>query len=234
MDSFFIFRCDLFTFYTKYLSMSLPQLITSKYSYTKKNKRTFAKKINSMIQLGEINELTAIRITDFGWFLEDEEGNEVLLPNKFVSEDLKENDKINVFIFKDSEDRITATTQTPLIGLNEFASLRVRQINKYGAFLSWGLDKDLMVPYSQQQEKMEEDESYVVRLMIDEKSDRLYATSKLTKYLINDHITVKEGEKVDIIIIQETDLGYKAIIDDARRWQNRLEFAGFWCRKYRA
>ena len=168
-----------------------------------------------MIQLGEVNELIAIRLTDFGWFLEDEEGNEVLLPNKFTPEEFAENDRIKVFIFKDSEDRITATTQIPLIKLNEFALLKVKQVNKYGAFLDWGLDKDLMVPYSEQHNKMQEDESYVVRLVLDEKTDRLFASARLNRYLVSDHITVSEGEEVDIIIIQETDIGFKAIIDDA-------------------
>ncbi len=168
-----------------------------------------------MIQLGEVNELIAIRLTDFGWFLEDEEGNEVLLPNKFTPEEFAENDRIKVFIFKDSEDRITATTQVPLIKLNEFALLKVKQVNKYGAFLDWGLDKDLMVPYSEQHNKMQEDESYVVRLVLDEKTDRLFASARLNRYLVSDHITVSEGEEVDIIIIQETDIGFKAIIDDA-------------------
>ena len=168
-----------------------------------------------MIQLGEVNELIAIRLTDFGWFLEDEEGNEVLLPNKFTPEEFAENDKIKVFIFKDSEDRITATTQIPLIKLNEFALLKVKQVNKYGAFLDWGLDKDLMVPFSEQHDKMQEDESYVVRLVHDEKTDRLFASARLNRYLESDHITVSDGEEVDIIIIQETDIGFKAIIDDA-------------------
>jgi len=168
-----------------------------------------------MIQLGEYNDLTIIRLTDFGWFLEDEEQNEVLLPNKFVTEDMEAEQKINVFIYKDSEDRITATTQKPFITLNEFACLKVKEVNKMGAFMDWGLDKDLLVPYREQQPKMIEDEYYVVRLVHDEKTDRLYASGRLNKYLITDHLSVEEGEKVDIIIIDETDLGYKAIIDDA-------------------
>jgi predicted RNA-binding protein (virulence factor B family) len=168
-----------------------------------------------MLQLGEFNELTIIRITDFGWFLEDEEENEVLLPNKFVTDDMKAGDQINVFLFKDSEDRITATTQKPLINLNEFASLRVKQINNVGAFLDWGLDKDLFVPFREQPFRMVEGNYYVVRLIHDEKTDRLLASARLNKYLEMDYITVKEGEEVEIIITQETDLGYKAIVEDA-------------------
>jgi len=168
-----------------------------------------------MLQLGEVNELTIIRITDYGWFLEDEEQNEVLLPNRFVTEDMKANDKIEVFLFKDSEDRITATTQQPLISLNEFECLKVKDVNKFGAFLDWGLDKDLMVPFSEQHNKMNIDEQHVVRLVHDEKTDRLFATARLNKYLEFDHLTVKLNEEVEIIILEETDIGFKAIIEDA-------------------
>lgn len=168
-----------------------------------------------MIQLGEFNELEIIRITDYGWFLEDEEGEEVLLPNKFVTEDMEAGMKIKVFIFKDSEDRITATTQEPLIMLNEFACLKVKDVNKIGAFMEWGMDKDLLVPFREQHSKMQPGEKYVVRLIHDDKTERLFATERLNKYLETDHITVKEGEEVEIIIIQETDLGFKAIIEDA-------------------
>jgi predicted RNA-binding protein (virulence factor B family) len=168
-----------------------------------------------MLQLGEVNELIIIRITDHGWFLEDEEQNEVLLPNRFVTEEMKANDKIEVFLFKDSEDRITATTQQPLISLNEFACLKVKDVNKFGAFLDWGLDKDLMVPFSEQHNKMNIDEQHVVRLVHDEKTDRLFATARLNKYLEFDHLTVKLNEEVEIIILEETDIGFKAIIEDA-------------------
>jgi len=168
-----------------------------------------------MLQLGEINELTIIRITDHGWFLEDEDENEVLLPNKFCTEEMKPDDKIKVFIFKDSEDRVTATTQEPMIRLNEFACLKVKDVNKYGAFMEWGLDKDLMVPFSEQHSKMNVDEEHVVRLVHDEKTDRLFATARLNKYLEFDHLTVKPNEEVEILILEETDIGFKAIIEDA-------------------
>jgi predicted RNA-binding protein (virulence factor B family) len=168
-----------------------------------------------MIQLGEFNELKALRQTDNGWYLIDEEANEVLLPNKYVPEDFKEDTPLKVFVYKDSEDRIVATTETPLIRVNEFAFLEVKQVNNFGAFLNWGLEKDLMVPYSEQQYRMTEGESYVVRLVHDTVTDRLYASSKWNKYLVEDHLTVEEGEEVDAIITEETDLGFKAIIEDA-------------------
>ncbi len=168
-----------------------------------------------MIQLGEFNELKAKRSTDNGWYLVDEEDNEVLMPNKYIPEGFKEEDEINVFVYKDSEDRIVATTETPKIVVNEFACLQVKQVNKMGAFLDWGLEKDLMVPYGEQKSKMQEGAFYVVRLVHDTKSDRLFASSKLNKYLVQDHIVVATGDEVEAIIVEESDLGYKAIIEDA-------------------
>ena len=168
-----------------------------------------------MFQLGEFNKLTIIRITDHGWFLEDEEQNEVLLPNRFVTEEMAAGDKIDVFLFKDSEDRITATTEKPLISLNEFALLKVKDVNKFGAFLDWGMDKDLMVPFSEQHSKMNVDEEHVVRLVHDEKTDRLFASARLNRYLEFDFLTVKPLQEVEILITEETDLGFKAIIEDA-------------------
>lgn len=170
-----------------------------------------------MIQLGEYNELTAKRQTDNGWYLVDEEDNEVLLPNKYFDEDFTEGSVINAFIYKDSEDRIVASTDVPLIRLNEFASLEVKEVNNVGAFMEWGMEKDLMVPFSEQQYKMVEGEKYVIRLVHDEKSDRLFGTTKLNKYLVQDHLVVEEGQEVDAIIIDESDLGFKAIIEDAHQ-----------------
>jgi predicted RNA-binding protein (virulence factor B family) len=168
-----------------------------------------------MLQLGEYNDLEAGRLTDNGWYLIDEEGNEVLLPNKYVPENFEEGNRIKVFIYKDSEDRIVATVDKPFLVVNEFALLRVKQVNKFGAFLDWGLEKDLMVPFSEQKTKMIEGESYIVRLVHDARSDRLFASSRLNKYLVKDHIVVSEGEKVEALIAEETDLGYVAIIEDA-------------------
>lgn len=168
-----------------------------------------------MIQLGEYNELTAKRQTDNGWYLVDEEDNEVLLPNKYFTDEFGEGSTIKAFVYMDSEDRIVATTDVPLIRLNEFASLEVKDVNKVGAFMDWGMEKDLMVPYSEQKFPMTVGEKYVVRLVHDEKTDRLFGTTKLNKYLVTDHLVVEEGDEVEAIIIDESDLGYKAIIEDA-------------------
>ena len=168
-----------------------------------------------MLQLGEFNELKAKRSTGNGWYLVDEEDNEVLMPNKYIPEGFKEEDQIRVFVYKDSEDRIVATTETPKIVVNEFACLQVKQVNKFGAFLDWGLEKDLMVPFSEQRTKMQEGEYYVVRLILDNKSDRLFASTKLHKYLVKDHMVVAIGDEVEAIIVEESDLGFQAIIEDA-------------------
>lgn len=171
-----------------------------------------------MIQTGEYNELSAKRQTDNGWYLVDEEDNEVLMPNKYIPENFEEGAIIKVFVYMDSEDRIVATTDTPLIFLNEFAYLEVKQVNKFGAFLDWGLEKDLLVPFREQQGRLTAGESVIVRLVHDEKTDRLFGTTKLNQYLETDHIVVSEGEEeVDAIIIDESDLGFKAIIEDAHQ-----------------
>ncbi|HIF14670.1 MAG TPA: hypothetical protein EYQ86_04865 [Bacteroidetes bacterium] len=122
------------------------------------------------MEIGKTNRLKAARTTEFGFFLVDEEGNEVLLPNAYVSEELKLDDEIDVFIYRDSENRIVATTLKPYVELEEFAYLKVNQVNKFGAFLDWGLLKDLMVPFSEQNERMEEGNSYVIFMFMDESS----------------------------------------------------------------
>jgi predicted RNA-binding protein (virulence factor B family) len=167
------------------------------------------------MQIGEYNELEALRQTDNGWYLIDEEKNEVLMPNKYIPENFSEGATIRVFVYKDSEDRLVATTDTPLITLNEFAYLQVKQVNNIGAFLEWGMEKDLMVPFREQPNKMQEGKSYVVRMVHDIATDRLFATARINKYLISEHITVSEKDEVDAIILDETDIGYKAIIENA-------------------
>lgn len=167
------------------------------------------------MQIGEYNVLEALRQTDNGWYLIDEEKNEVLMPNKYIPENFTEGTTIRVFVYKDSEDRLVATTDTPLITLNEFAYLQVKQVNNIGAFLDWGMEKDLMVPFREQPQKMQEGKSYVVRMAHDIATDRLFATARINKYLISEHITVSEKDEVDAIILDETDIGYKAIIENA-------------------
>jgi len=163
---------------------------------------------------GVFNLLSAKRRTLNGYYLIDEENVEVLLPNKYVPTGMKPGDEISVFIFKDSEDRLTATTIEPYILLNEFAVLEVVDVNPVGAFLDWGLEKDLLVPYSEQTSKMIVGKSYPVYLYLDEKTQRLVATAKTNRILESDEILVKEGEEVELLICNSTDIGINVIVNN--------------------
>ena len=172
-----------------------------------------------MIELGKINKLKAIRLTPPGMYLA-EEGNEeevVLLPNKYIPKELREDQEIDVFIYRDSEDRLIATTLEPKIKLNEIACLEVKEVNDHGAFLDWGLEKDLMVPYREQQKKMHAGEKYLVYLYLDEDTDRLAATSKIDRFLEWDDLTVRIGDKVELLIGESTDLGVNVIINNIHK-----------------
>lgn len=167
-----------------------------------------------MALLGKLNELQINRRTDFGLYLSDDKGNEILLPNKYVTHDMHIGDRINVFVYKDSEDRIVATTQMPIVQVGEFALLRVNAVNEVGAFLDWGLPKDLLVPFREQKVKMETGRSYIVYVYVDHASDRIVASSKINKFLNNVPIKYNVGDSVDILIVQKVDIGFKVIIDN--------------------
>lgn len=166
------------------------------------------------MKLGEFNLLSAKRRTLNGYYLIDDEDSEILLPNKFVPTGMKPDDEISVFVFKDSEDRLTATTEQPYVLLNEFAVLEVVDVNPVGAFLDWGLEKDLLVPYSEQASKMKIGSSYTVYLYLDEKTQRLAATSKTNRILKKNEISVKIGEEVELLICNSTDIGINVIINN--------------------
>ncbi|CAG5002706.1 Conserved virulence factor B [Dyadobacter sp. CECT 9275] len=166
-----------------------------------------------MLFIGKYNYLTIQRVTSVGLFLSDVEGEEVLLPNQYLTDDMKLDDTIRVFVYNDSEDRPVATTQTPKIVRNEFAFLEVTDVSEHGAFLDWGLLKDLFVPFREQSTPMQVGEWHVVFLYLDQKSSRLIASTKIDRFLENDRLTVKEGDEVDALIWQKTDLGYNAIIN---------------------
>ena len=166
-----------------------------------------------MLEQGKLGELNIFKRSGVGLFLSDESGEEVLLPNKYCTEEMKPGEKVKVFIYRDSEGRKVATTLTPKIFLHEFALLKVSAVTSVGAFLDWGLEKDLMVPFREQKQKMEEGRWYIVYLDLDEKTDRLFASNRLERYLENDELTIKEGDEVDLVIQQKTDLGYAVIIN---------------------
>jgi predicted RNA-binding protein (virulence factor B family) len=166
------------------------------------------------MKIGLYNELTILRFTAPGAYLGDEEDNDVLLPGKYVTSDMKEGDIVTVFLYKDSEDRIVATTETPLITLGGFNYLKVIEVTAFGAFLDWGLEKDLMVPFKEQNQLMEEGKYYLVTLQLDSLTDRLYASTKVNRYFLPCTDQELIGQEMDILIGDTTDLGVKVIVDD--------------------
>ena len=170
------------------------------------------------MKVGQIQTLKVARISDFGLYLSDEEGQEVLLPNRFVSLKNAIGDEIEVFVYHDSEDRLVATTDRPLITEGRVASLKVVDKNIHGAFLDWASSgKDLFLPNRNQQGGGLAGHSYVVWLYVDNITGRCVATMKLKPYIDNDVITVKPRQKVDIVIASESPIGYRAIIN-SRHW----------------
>jgi uncharacterized protein len=167
-----------------------------------------------MLHLGIKNTLRILRGTGVGMFLGDEEGNDVLLPKKYVPANAIVGDDIEVFIYRDSEDRIIATNLEPKIQLNQFACLQVKSVTAIGAFLDWGLEKDLFVPFREQNKKMEEGRWYAVFLYLDEETDRLVASCKVNRYFEKENIDLKIGQEVDLLIFEETDLGLNAVINN--------------------
>lgn len=166
-----------------------------------------------MLFIGKYNTLTIARSTDYGFFLEDVQGDEVLLPNRYVTDDMQIDDSITVFVYNDSEDRPVATTEKPYLVRNEFAYLRCVDVNDKGAFLDWGLSKDLFVPFREQPFPLHEGESYIVYLYLDRATDRLLASCKINKYLDNERLTVAEGDEVDLLIWERTELGFNVIVN---------------------
>lgn len=165
------------------------------------------------MNIGEINELTIDRFTSVGAYLLDEEGNDVLLPNKYITEDYHEEDVIKVFIYRDSEDRVVATNEIPLIELNGFAFLKVKEVNFYGAFVDWGLEKDLLVPFKEQNLKLEEERYYLTCLLLDTKTDRVFGSTKVNRYM-QDCTEDLVDQEVDLLICEHTDLGLKVVVNN--------------------
>jgi predicted RNA-binding protein (virulence factor B family) len=166
-----------------------------------------------MLFIGKYNHLTIQRLTSVGMFLSDVEGEEVLLPNQYLTDDMQIDDTIKVFVYLDSEDRPVATTETPKIIRNEFAFLEVTDVTEHGAFMDWGLIKDLFVPFREQSTPMQVGEWHVVFLYLDQKSSRLIASTKIDRFLENERLTVNEGDQVDLLIFSKSDLGYNAIVN---------------------
>ena len=190
-----------------------------------------------MITLGDYNTLTILRRTEHGLYLSgDEKSGDILLPQRFVTPVMHIGEQLEVFIYLDQEERMIATTEHPLAKVGEFACLEVAWTNQYGAFLNWGLQKDLFCPFREQKQRMQRGKSYIVYVKIDEESYRLMATAKVEKYLSVPYAEepaqslaaqddppmplVRHGEQCDCLVWQKTDLGFKVIIDN--RYQGQL------------
>ena len=171
-----------------------------------------------MLRAGRIQKLTVSRISDYGLYLADEEQNEVLLPNRYISLTDKPGDEKEVFLYHDSEDRLVATTETPLLRVGEAGYLRVVDKTAHGAFLDWGLyGKDLFLPNRNQQGGIIAGRSYIVYLYEDSVTGRCVATCKLKSFINNDSITVAPRQEVDLLVASESPIGYRVIINN-RHW----------------
>lgn len=168
------------------------------------------------MKIGEYNELRINRTVDFGAYLIDDDTHEVLLPKRYLTPDMKVGDSIRVFVYNDSENRPVATTEVPKAVVGDFALMRVKAVNKVGAFLDWGLTaKDLLVPFSEQRVDMQAGRSYIVRVYLDETSQRIVASAKLAKFLNLTEPEYYHRERVEVLVVQRSDLGYRVIINNA-------------------
>jgi hypothetical protein len=167
------------------------------------------------MEVGKYNTLQILRGTSVGMYLGDEEGNDVLLPHKYIPENAQIGENIEVFIYRDSEDRLIATTLKPLILLNQFAILEVVAATQFGAFLDWGLEKDLFVPFKEQNHKLQKGQYVPVYLYLDEQTDRVVASAKVHKYFKNlDGVELDEGQEVDLLVFEKTELGHNVVVNN--------------------
>ena len=177
------------------------------------------------MDIGTTNTLVIDRFTSVGAFLINEQGEDILLPQKYLPFNAEEGQEIDVFVYTDSEDRPIATTLKPYAEKNEFAWLTVVHVSDFGAFLDIGLEKDILIPFKEQNAKMEVDKSYLVYVYVDRQTDRLVATAKINKYLSTDTSNLEEGQEVKLLIGAKTPLGYQVIVNDAYKgiiYENRV------------
>lgn len=167
-----------------------------------------------MVQVGKWNKLRVVKDVDFGLYMDGGEEGEILLPKRYVPEGASVDDELNVFIYHDNEHRLIATTQTPLGGVGDIILGEVVTITRQGAFVRWGIMKDLFVPLSQQSSRMVVGGKYLVYIYLDEQTGRVAASERIHRYLDNEHLTVQELEEVELIIWRKTDIGYPVIINN--------------------
>lgn len=166
-----------------------------------------------MIELGNYNTLTVLRSSSVGLFLGDDDVDDLLLPNKYVPADWKVGDRLEVFCYLDHEERPIATTLKPLVRRNQFGYLRVAEVTPYGTFMDWGLEKHLLVPFRQQRSPMVEGQWHVVYCFLDDKSFRLVGSTRLDAFLDNKNLTVAAGDRVDLLVSRQSNLGWDVIVN---------------------
>lgn len=167
-----------------------------------------------MIQVGQYNTLTVVKVVDFGVYLDGGERGEILLPNEYVPKSCFPGDNLKVFIYFDSEDRIIATTEIPNITVGEFAYMRAVSTSSVGAFMDWGLRKDLLIPFREQKEPVVADKWYLVYAYIDKTTDRLVGSTKIDKFLDQVYPEYEQNQEVDILVARRSDIGYNVIINN--------------------
>lgn len=166
------------------------------------------------MNIGEFNNLTILRFTSVGAYLADEEDNDVLLPNKYLTDDMLIGDEVDVFIYRDSEDRVVATTETPYIEMGGFAYLKATAVSHFGAFVDWGLEKELMVPFKEQNLKLEEGRYYLTHLFLDDQTDRVVGSTRVQRYFQFCEEEFDPESQVDLLICETTDLGVKVVVNN--------------------
>lgn len=166
------------------------------------------------IKLGDYNRLTITKEVDFGLYLDGGDEGEILLPKRYVPQSYRIGDELEVFIYLDQDERLVATTETPLAKVGDFAYLSCSWVNEYGAFLDWGLMKDLFCPFREQKRRMEIGQKYIVYVYIDPESYRIVASAKVEHFLSDDFPPYRRGDAADLLIWQKTELGFKVIADN--------------------
>ncbi|UCJ14767.1 GntR family transcriptional regulator [Pseudomonas sp. MM211] len=183
-----------------------------------------------MAVIGRMNSLQVVKHTDFGLYLDGGADGEILLPKRYIPKETPSEveDWLNVFLYLDSEDKLIATTEKPKVQVGEFASLKVVDINRVGLFLDWGLPKDLLLPHSEEKRPLQIGDYCVVHVFVDKRSRRITATARLDRYLDKVPATYKAGEEVDLLVVEPTDMGFKAIIN-GKHWGliHKNEVIGF-------
>ncbi len=183
-----------------------------------------------MAVIGRMNSLQVVKHTDFGLYLDGGADGEILLPKRYIPKDSPSevDDWLNVFVYLDSEDKLIATTDKPKVQVGEFASLKVVDINRVGLFLDWGLPKDLLLPHSEEKRPLQIGDYCVVHVFVDKRSRRITATARLDRYLDKVPATYQAGEEVDLLVVESTDMGFKAIIN-GKHWGliHKNEVIGF-------